>query len=270
VAYRTLIHLFTDIHPTYLSLYLCLSVCIMLLAPKLSMRVHPFMLNALLYLCFIFLLALGAKTPILALVLILAHYAWAHRGELRRYRLLFAGLILTAAAACIFIPFIGQRMGEMVQYFKAKEQGNLTDNSVLARKAIWDMDIALVKQHWLSGIGPGRVQPVMEAESAARGIPTAYHDPHNEYVYQWLCFGIAGIVIFVATLLMHFRQSIRAGDHLYLYLLILFCATFFTETVLSLQRGILLYSVFTALLFYYGSDNGKLRANELQSEGKSL
>ncbi len=270
VAYRTMIHLFTDVHPTYLSLYLCLSVCIMLLAPRLSIRVHAFLLNMLLLLCFIFLLALGAKTPILALVLILVHYAWANRGDLRRYRLLFAGLILTAAAACIFIPFIGQRMGEIVQYFKAKEQGNLTDNSVLARKAIWDMDIALVKQHWLTGIGPGRVQPVMEAESAARSIPTPYHDPHNEYVYEWLCFGIAGIVVFITILLIHFRQAIRGKDHLYLYLLILFCATFFTETVLSLQRGILLYSVFTALLFYQASGNGKLHPDELKSEGKPL
>ncbi len=261
MSYRASMHFFLDIHPTYLSVYLCISICIMLLASKPDMRMHPVLLNVLLYIAFLFLLALGAKTPIAAMLLILVHFAWTHRNELRKYAILFVGLIATAVVAWAFIPFVGQRMSEMTQLFSSKDQAGVADNSVTARKAIWNMDVDLVQQNWLTGVGPGRICAVMQAKSQENALPIIYEDPHNEYVYQWLCFGIAGVLILCVTLLLHLWQAIRVNDRLYLYLLVIFCATFFTESVLSLQRGIMLYAIFTALLFFWAKSKEGVTAS---------
>ena len=254
VGYRSTVHAFTEVHPTYLSMYLCFSICILLLSQELDIRVRPYIQNVLLYGSFIFLLALGAKMPIIALVIILVHFAWVRRADLRRHRSLLIGLPLSVAAAWIFIPFLRQRLYEMLQFFGSGRSGSIADNSVYARQMIWSMDMSLLKNYWLTGVGPGRVFSAMRLQSffysLGSGIPAQYHDPHNEYFYEWLCFGILGIAIFVATLFTHFRQAVRFKDHLYLYLLLVLCITFFTETVLSLQRGVMFYAVFTSLMYY--------------------
>lgn len=250
VAYRASMHMLLDIHPTYLSMYLCLSICIMLLVPRLQLKVNALVLNVLLYVSFLFLLALGAKTPILAMFVILLHFAWVQRGELKRYRMVFFGLVVTALLAWAFVPFIGQRIAEMTEVFGEQEQAGVVDNSVAARKAIWHMDVALVKSHWLTGVGAGRITDALMQASADNGLPIIYEDPHNEYVYQWLYFGVAGLLLLLALMGVHLWYALRVKDLLYLYLALIFIAVFFTESVLALQRGIMLYAVFTSLLFF--------------------
>jgi O-antigen ligase len=254
VAYRTMIHAVTDIHPTYLSMYLCFSICILLLASKLAIRVHPAIINTLLFFLFIFLLALGAKTPIIALVLVMIHFVWAHRKNLYAYKWLFIGMPVALIAAWIFIPFLGQRLSEMTQLFNKGGNKNIVDNSVAARQMIWSMDIDLLKQYWLTGLGPANINTAVEQQSyihsLSSGVSVLYHDPHNEYFYEWISFGIVGIGLLVLTLFVQFRQAIRSKDHLYLYLLIILCATFLTESVLSLQRGVLFYAVFAGLMYF--------------------
>lgn len=254
VAYRTITYLFTQIHPTYMSMYLCFSICILLLSSNLNIRVHPFVINTLLFLSFVFLLALGAKTPIIALGLIIIHYAWVNRSRLYKYRTMFIGLLATIVAAWYFIPFLRQRVYEIVQFFGTEKQDSIANNSVYIRKVIWNMDSDLLKHYWLTGAGPGRLYFVVHLQSFFYSLNYSlheiYHDPHSEYLYEWLCFGVLGVAILIATICVHFRQAIRFKDHLYLYLLIILCTTFFTESVLSLQRGVVFYAVFTSLMFY--------------------
>lgn len=249
VVYRTIFHHITGIHPTYMSMFLCFSTCILLLTDALK---KVWVKNLLLYLLLIFLLALGAKTPLLALFVIFIHFIISHRKTIYTYTILFAGLIATAIAAWAFIPFISQRVNEMLLYFRSGTQAG--DNSVYVRKVIWDMDVSLLKQHWLTGVGPGRLISVLQqhyqAHAASNSLQESYYDPHNEYIYVWLCFGLAGIVVFVTVLASHFLKAIRGKDHLYLYLLIIVCATFFTESVLSTQHGVIFFSVFTSMLYF--------------------
>ncbi len=251
VEYRTIFHQFTYIHPTYMSMYLCFSICILLLYET-AVSKYVVVRNILLYLLVIGLLSLGAKTPMMALVAIFVHYAWSHRKTLYNYRMLFGGLVLTVAAAWIFIPFVSQRIGETMGFFNTGKPGNVIDNSVYVRKVIWNMDTELLKQYWLTGVGPGRLMPLLHQHyffySLNNALPVPFYDPHNEYIYEWLSFGLIGIVCLSGVLVLHFLRAYH--NHLYLYLLIILVATFFTESVLSLQRGVMFYGVFTAMMFY--------------------
>jgi hypothetical protein len=69
-------------------------------------------------------------------------------------------------------------------------------------------------------------------------------------MYDWLSLGMLGIVSLLFVLGVHFAKAIRRGHTIYLYLLVILSISFFTESVLSLQQGVLFYSIFTSLLFF--------------------
>jgi hypothetical protein len=205
----------------------------------------------------VLLLALLVKAAIVALALILLHYSYLHRRQARAYIAPVIMLGLAVAAACYFIPFIGQRVGEVFSFFTGHKPANTTDNSVAVRQLIVQQDAALMRHNWLTGVGPGRVLHALQERyffySLAHGENVGSYDPHSEYFEERLSFGVAGILLLVSILLIHFRAAWRTRNHLYLYCLLILTITFFTETVLSRQEGVLFFAVFTSV-FYYRSE----------------
>ena len=255
VQYRVMFELFTGIHPTYMGMFLSFAVCIIMLLYPANDRKGLVMKYGLVYLLLVFLLCLLAKSPLIALIIIGIHFAYKQRKNLYKYKMLIAGLLVLVAAACFFIPFIGQRINEIIQFSGADKAGNVSNNSVYVRQMIWHTETDLLTQHWLAGVGPGRMLHMLQERyffySIAHNFPVGYFDPHDQYISDWLSFGILGIVLLLAVMAIHFVKAIRTKNYLYLYLLIICSVTFFTETVLSRQKGVLFYAIFTSLFFFY-------------------
>jgi O-antigen ligase len=250
VYYRMIFEPFTGIHPTYMGLYLCFSITILLFYNGFTSR--PWIRYALLYLLLLFLLSLLAKSPLIGLILIGLHYAWLNRSLLARYLWRIGATIAGIVATALSIPFFRQRMAEMLPGHNA---GQITDNSISVRKLIWHMDTTLVRRHWLTGIGPGRLMHELQQQyffySLSHNYFTGYYDPHNQYFFEWISFGITGLLVLVGVLVYQYTRAIKMRNYLYLYLLLLLTITFFTESLLSRQGGVLFYSIFTSLLFFY-------------------
>ena len=176
VTYRVMFESSTGIHPTYMGMFLAFSICIMLLAA-------PFKGPAkylVVYLLLIFLLALLAKSPIIALLIIFVHYGYINRKELYRYKIVLPGFFAALVAACFFIPFIGQRLKEVLQFAGVGKPGNVADNSVYVRKLIWNVDTDLLKHYWLTGVGPGRVlQALHEQHLVAARVALLLRHPQQ-------------------------------------------------------------------------------------------
>ena len=257
MGYRLIFETFTGIHPTYMGMYLCFSICILLVSPGFNTGGAVIVKYVLVYLLLFFLLSLLPKSALIALVIIFIHYAYLHRRNLLKYKIRIAALLASVIAACFFIPFTGQRVKEILSYFGYGKPGSTVDNSVYIRKLIWDVDTGLLKPNWLTGVGPGRMLHMLHERyffySLANHFNVGYYDPHNEYFSTWLSFGIIGITLFVAVLAIHCIRAIRGKNNLYSYLLIILCITFCTETVLSRQQGVLFYAVFTSLFFFLNS-----------------
>jgi len=254
VDYRVIFERFTGIHPTYMGMFLCFSICIVLHSSAYNYTAGRRLKYALLYVLLIFMLTLLVKSALIALAIILIHYAYLHRDLVKQHKLLLTCMFAGVAAACFFIPFTGQRIMEVLAYMGVGRPGDATDNSVYVRKLILDTDTGLLKHNWLTGVGPGRVLQLLHERyffySVYHQYNFGYYDPHNEYFYEWLSFGVIGIAVLLAVLATHFRRAIMAKDRLYLYLLIILFITFFTETVLSRQEGVLFYGLFTSLFFF--------------------
>ena len=266
--YRITFEAVNGIHPTYMGMYLVLSIFILLSTVAFSERYGKAITYGLFYLLLIFLLALLAKSPLVAFAIIFIHYGYLNRQSLMKHKVLISSMLVAVIAACYFIPFVGQRVQEISSYFGFGKHGSVADNSVYIRKLIWDIDTSLLKDNWLTGVGPGSVVHLLHEHyffySLANHFNVGYYDPHNEYFYVWLSFGIIGIVLFLLILAIQFARSIIRKDHLYTYLLIILTITFFTETVLSRQMGVLFYSVFTSFFFFLNSDDQTGDSKEYQ------
>jgi len=257
VAYRLAFEGSTGLHPTYMSIYTGFAICIMLSPAAAAVRpLGRYLITGMLLL---FMLALLAKTPLIALVFIFAYLAWARRRELWLYKAPIAIAAVAVIAACFFIPFIGQRISEVFSYFGHGKATNVADNSMHVRALIWDVDTGLLRHYWLTGTGPGqmlyRLHDHYFIYSLLHNFNVGFYDPHNEYFYEWLCFGITGIVLFIIIMTAHIDRAIRSQQFLYGSLLFILYLTFTTESVLARQQGVIFYAVFTSLFFFSGKTN---------------
>ena len=73
------------------------------------------------------------------------------------------------------------------------------------RDRLWGTGLAIVGEHWLIGIGPHR----WTAEYEARlGFP--FDTPHNVVLELWGGYGIAGVALYLALLVLLGRQLVRS------------------------------------------------------------
>ena len=263
VIYRTYFEDFSGLHPTYISLYIVLALGFLLIHGNAMSKYFKYIL----FITLIgFLLPLLAKAPLIALVLIFMHQSWIRRKYLWNYKWVFLGLGILLLGSYLFVPFVSQRIQEMTQMQTGKAGGNITDNSINVRKMIFNVDTTMLKHYWLCGTGTGRLMHILGEKYFFYSLQSGYYigvyDPHNEYFYQWLSFGIAGILVLLATLYIHFRMSFVTKNFLYQYLLISICITFFTESLLATQHGIIFYSFFTSLFFFYCKGNVHFEQSE--------
>ncbi len=254
VVYRIDFESFTGIHPTYMGMYLAFSIGMVLLSQDLMAGMSRTIRFILFYVLLVCLLSLLAKSAIIALAIMLLHFAYIKRWRLMAFKWHLVAMGVATALACYFVPFIAQRSAEVMSFLGIGAHSTILDNSMYVRKMIVDVDTRLLKANWLTGVGPGRLLHLLKERyffySINHNSNVSFYDPHSEYMYEWLSFGIAGIAVLVTVLMAHVRRALTAHNTLYLYCLIILITTFFTESVLARQQGVLFYSVFTSLFFF--------------------
>ncbi len=87
--------------------------------------------------------------------------------------------------------------------------GNMGDTSTSYRVYIWMGTLAMLKDHWFSGIGPGEAAFDLVYPDYAYNAVTA---PHSHSLYlQLLCdLGVVGLLVFLGLLLAFYRMMFTA------------------------------------------------------------
>ncbi|WP_128548056.1 O-antigen ligase family protein [Larkinella soli] len=254
VQYRLYFEEILDIHPTYMGIYLCFSAAILLMTPAGVPSLKGWKLGAVLFPLFIFLMALMPKAPVIALVVVLAYYGWTFRLQRKVWAPIVGVLVLAVSVACVSIPFSGQRISEISSLLHPSE--NPATNSIQMRQMIWEIDLRLLADHWLTGVGPSNLDRMLAAQyelySRLYNFPFQTYNTHNEYLNLWLSFGLCGLLLFLAVLTVQFVRAMRWQNRLYVSLLLILSITFFTENVLARQQGIVFYAFFSSLFFLNG------------------
>ena len=107
-----------------------------------------------------------------------------------------------------------------------------------------------IGEHWLLGTGQARAQATLDACYRPFGIPLLLdgsYGTHDQPLHWWLCFGIAGIGLFLVYFGALLRDAWRARDTAHLAFLVLLLGCMLTENVLARQWGTVLFACFNAL-----------------------
>lgn len=248
------------IHPTYLSLYLALS---MLLTLHFSVKYWTIaksyhqILGVLIlsYSTFIVFL-LSARMPLIALLLTASSALTALLIQRKSYSILVAilAILILAGGLLLKLPNFNARFMELRETAWQPPVG-IYHNSTNLRIGILHCAFEGLKQYWLTGLGTGSVQPFLNSCYKQKGFSDVmYKDNyglHNAYLDAWLNAGLAGFLILGASLLVPAIYAFRFKNYLYLAFLLFFATCFLTESVLNSQKGVVLFALFNSLLAFY-------------------
>ena len=129
------------------------------------------------------------------------------------------------------------------------------------RLVFWRFSKEIIKENngWLMGAHTGDFQDLLNEKYKRTGIytgnpelkDTGYlgYGPHNQYIEVLLSLGITGLVVFIMMLIFYLKNAWVTNNYLGLQCICLFLFFFITESVLSVNKGIVAFVFFT-LLFY--------------------
>ena len=129
------------------------------------------------------------------------------------------------------------------EIFKKNTYTNVESNSTSIRVGIYQCSVSILKDNWLFGLGIGDVQEELNncyLETSDILYKDKYNS-HNQYLSIWLGTGILGIILLLNLLYANFRIAWIYYDKLYLFILLLYSAQFFTENLLERQSGVILF-----------------------------
>ncbi len=178
--------------------------------------------------------------------------------------MLLVGFIFLFIVSWFSIPFFQDRMIEVTEFVHKKQEVRI-ESSMEVRSLIFKTDIELLKNHWLIGLGPAQLEAKLNTcffiYSMYLKKSIGSYNTHNEWLNQWLCFGLAGIIYFISVFYFHAKRAIQQANFLYMSFLIIFIMSCFTENVLSRQHGIIFFTLVGALFFLKENKSSIQRAN---------
>jgi len=263
VNYRILFESVGGIHPTYFGLYTCFSLSILLFEPNFNLKSIGFI--SLVTVLTLLLLLISPKISLLIFAGTILYFILFILKKSKKVKLSIIGiLILCFSISVMILPFLQQRLLELKSGLSS-DQTSALENSVRFRQLILQIDLNLLKENWLFGIGPVQLQHQLDMAYAHAAtishIKINSYNTHNEYLNQWISFGLLGFIYFIFVFGFQLKQALQLKSNLYFFLLLNIMMTCLTENILSRQHGILFVAFFTALFYYSKTESQKVHSN---------
>lgn len=240
-AFRTQVEEIIDLHPTYFSLLIVMSLFIFLENAKRLVQLKQYLLSAGIILALItlfsFLVLLAARMALFSFIIGVMIYAWVSLKTLKM-RLSMVTLIVSFLIASFFIfPSISERLQEIA---------NPSDNSTSVRKIIYSCDLEILSENVMFGTGVESLQSKLNACYVTKGMSESHlalsYNTHNEYFNIANAKGILGLFLFVTLIgYMLIRSKNNILFSLFLISILMVCLT---ENILERQIGVFYFALF--------------------------
>lgn len=172
--------------------------------------------------------------------------------------------VCMALAGILSVPQIRERFTkELSSDFRVLEQQQFRYDTPFTgtslRLRIWKFCFNIMdEQHaWLTGVGTGDFQDLLNEKYKATGMYTGnpeLHDtgylgygPHSAYMEVLFTLGMPACIFFLALLVLQWRYAWKSKHYLLLQLLWMFTLFCLTESVLSTNKGIVFFLFFLCL-----------------------
>jgi O-antigen ligase len=264
VAYRLNFENITGIHPTYYGMFICFSLAIILFDKYVEKMRSMYRIVGQMLLLLLLLLLTPKISMLLFLVIYFYYFFFILSIRPLQKMLLLAGITVALIASYFVFPYFHDRIAEVFTFI-SKSDGNAAENSLHFRNLIYQIDFNILKDSWLFGIGPVKLQEYLDMAYFNLSVITKQmivsYNTHNEYLNQWICFGLAGLLYFISVFVLHIKKAHLQKNLLYYAFLLVVMVSCMTENILSRQSGIIFFAFFGAL-FYYSNQLSLVEENK--------
>ena len=253
-------HRFSEIagiHATYLSMYCCFSIAILLYGYFEKINSFTARQKAAYYFS-VFILALSVlflsgRMQILVLVVGAAAYlVFSYYKKIGMVRSLLLAILAGGGilGLALLSPTIRDRFKEGLNYDIGERWGEQQ-----VRALIWSSAIELIKEHPLTGVGTGDVQDELQKYYldheyvSLTYLENTRYNAHNQYLETAVGLGMPGLLILLAGFFASLVYARRNNKILYFIFVLLFMLSCMTESMLERQNGIVFYAFFNAFLY---------------------
>lgn len=234
-----------SLHPTYLSLFICLSVFVLAEEVRRQRRRYWLLTVAVFLLLFGIQLASRAGYAALLCTLILAGYSaigWRRKMLLTAYSI---AIVASIGIAVSIIPQVKERMVDSVLEADIDEEQL---NSVNFHLKSWTCAI----ESWLNGnviFGYGTGDEVLTLENCheQRGWIGNRHDAHNEFLSSLVKHGLIGLITMLGFFFYPFFLALKYRDVRYVVFLTTALICFMSESMLRGLNSLVYFALFNTL-----------------------
>ncbi|MFC0773508.1 O-antigen ligase family protein [Terrimonas alba] len=247
-------------HATYLSMYVSLSIALLLYSfLKTNSKINRMLLALGMAILLAGLLQLASKSVLIASILFIipGFISLLPKGIRRKLfiAILLAVLLVTTLAITKIEPLKERYIAEMKE-----DMGNVSiQNKILEPRIIrWQSALPLIKNRPVFGYGSGSEKELLKEQYFENKLYNSYlHelDIHNQYLSFLIRSGIVGLLIFLATLFAGFNLAWRNKDAVFMSFMTLISIVSLSENILAVNKGIFFYAFFFSLFMITGKNN---------------
>jgi O-antigen ligase len=240
-----------ELHSTYLSMYVALSISIFLLfffkKPGLK-NIQNILFTAVL---FAGLIQLSSRSVFIAMCLIIIIVIPAlllHGKERLHFSVVSLVVFIVIISAIANIDSLRKRYVNDLE--DDLSQTAVTPDLTETRMKRWVLELELIKQSPLIGYGGGAEKQVLKNKYFEEKFYRSYLvelNAHNQYLSFLIKSGIVGLLWYLYILFFGFSRAIKKRDFLLLSFMILIAIVSVSENILDVNKGIFFYSFFFSL-----------------------
>ena len=248
------------LHPSYLSMYIVISILISLeslfdSALK-SVTKMFFFLMILIFLVALYLLS--SRAGLLAAIVVLPLY-FLYKLSQRFSKWIIFSLFIALILIFLRIAWTNDRLNYNTDGVTKSQPTEILKNDV--RSNIWKSALIIVKHNLVAGVGTGDATDELKREYLAQGNVDGYYDnlnAHNQFLEVLLENGLIGLLIFMSIFGYMFYLSISQRNLILGLFLIVMIIMFMFETMLNRLAGISFFALFSFLLLHINRNDKKL------------
>jgi hypothetical protein len=139
------------------------------------------------------------------------------------------------------------------EYIRYEATHNPSGHSVMQRLEFWKTSRAIIKEHWLTGVGTGDLGNAFQEEYEKTGslLDNEFRwRSHNQFLTIFATFGVFGFVWFIFSLIYPAARLGKFHDFYYLSFFIIIILSMLTEDTLETQAGVTPFAFFTSFYLF--------------------
>ncbi len=249
------------LHPSYLALFINLSIAILLLEIDRESRYRHSELKlwAVVLLLALSLIFPAAKMGVINFGLLMVFFLVLRGVQGNFFHVRTALLVAVGVLFLVFFkmdPLASGRLSTMVEVLEGSEEGlsQPAVESTTARLHIWKTLWSELPAHPF-GVGGGDTKSTLRewyAKNDLDVLADGGHDAHNQYLHTAVAVGIPAALWFIFSLVYPLRRIWKKSMWIYAFFLMSIAINFAVESMLEKQSGIVFFTFFNALFYFFG------------------